>query len=354
MVKMSSRDIEIDIAKTSFQFNKVLSCGLGLPYCPYLPSKMIRHFLIPVTALWSSAVFAAAVNPLTVDIGIGDARRFANLMKDNAVPTAEVLQREYLDRAGPGVKIFTPLRIVNAERLARKVAANPDAYRYAIRECLPRLPALRSDLRAIYLAFSGLLPERPLPAIEVVFGALNSGGTASSDTQVIGLEVNCPPGTSPEQFRTTMRSFFAHETVHTWQEEETPQALADPLLSQALREGVADYLANLVTGEMPKPERDAWARQRESWLWEEFRRDRQFMRSDSESLRKPGASPRFKRWFANYGSAPEGWPSEAGYWIGMRIAEAYVNRAPDKPAAIRKLVELEDPAALLEASGYQN
>lgn len=315
---------------------------------------MIRHFLIPVTALWSSAVFAAAVNPLTVDIGIGDARRFANLMKDNAVPTAEVLQREYLDRAGPGVKIFTPLRIVNAERLARKVAANPDAYRYAIRECLPRLPALRSDLRAIYLAFSGLLPERPLPAIEVVFGALNSGGTASSDTQVIGLEVNCPPGTSPEQFRTTMRSFFAHETVHTWQEEETPQALADPLLSQALREGVADYLANLVTGEMPKPERDAWARQRESWLWEEFRRDRQFMRSDSESLRKPGASPRFKRWFANYGSAPEGWPSEAGYWIGMRIAEAYVNRAPDKPAAIRKLVELEDPAALLEASGYQN
>ncbi|WP_426322559.1 hypothetical protein [Pseudoduganella sp. R-43] len=336
-------------------FNSI-KCYLAawIPSLPAPASKMIRHFLIPVAALWSSVVFAAAVNPLTVDIGTDDARRFANLMKDNAVPTAEVLQREYLDRAGPGVKIFTPMRIVNAERLARNVASKPDTYRYAIRECLPRLPALRSDLRAIYLAFSGLLPERPLPAIEVVFGALNSGGTASSDTQVIGLEVTCPPGTTPEQFRTRMRGFFAHETVHTWQEAETPQALADPLLSQALREGVADYLANLVTGEIPEPERDAWARQRESWLWEEFKRDRQFMRSDSESLRKPGASPRFKRWFANYGSAPEGWPSEAGYWIGMRIAEAYVNRASDKQAAIRKLIELEDPAGILEASGYKN
>lgn len=317
-------------------------------------NKMIKHLLLPVAALWSSVVLAAAaVDPLTVDIGTDDARRFANLMKDNAVPTAEVLQREYLDRAGPGVKVFTPMRIVDAKNLARVVTAKPEAYRYAIRECLPRLPALRSDLKAIYLAFSGLLPERPLPAIEVVFGALSSGGTANSEMQVIGLDVTCPPGTTPEKFRTTMRGFFAHETVHTWQGDETPQALADPLLSQALREGVADYLASLVTGEIPTPDRDAWARQRESWLWEEFKRDRQFMQFDSESLRNPIASSRFKRWFVNCGSAPEGWPCEAGYWIGMRIAEAYVNRSPDKRAAIRKLIELEDPAAILKESGYK-
>ena len=66
----------------------------------------------------------------------------------------------------------------------------------------------------------------------------------------------------------------------------------------------------------------------------------------------PGASPRFKRWFANCGSGPEGWPCEAVYWIGMRIADAYVNRSPNKHSAIRKLVELEDPAAILKASGY--
>lgn len=298
------------------------------------------------------ASHAAGVDPLTADIDARDALRFARLMKDGTVPTADTLQRDYLDGAGLGVKVFTPMRIVDAQRLARAVAAKPDDYRYAIRECLPQLPALRSDLRAIYLAFAGLLPERPLPAIEIVFGAGNSGGTASAEAQVIGLEVTCRPGTTPEQFRTRMRGFFAHETVHTWQSDDTPQGLADPLLNQALREGVADYLASLVTGEVPDLDRDAWAHQRESWLWQAFQRDRQAMQADSASQRDPMASSRFRRWFANYGSAPEGWPYEAGYWVGMRIAEAYVAHAQDKHAAIRDLIALRDPGAILKASGY--
>jgi hypothetical protein len=300
----------------------------------------------------TSAATDIGVDPLQAEIDARDALRFANLMKVDVIPTAEILQRGYLDGAGVGVKIFTPNRIVDARRLARAVAAKPDNYRYAIRECLPQLPALRSDLRAIYLAYAGLLPERPLPAIKIVFGAGNSGGTASSEAQVIGLEVTCLPGTTPEQFRTKMRAFFAHETVHTWQGDQTPQALADPLLSQALLEGVADYLATLVTGEVPDPSRDAWARQRESWLWQEFQRDRQAMQVDSDSIRDPLASFRFRRWFANYGSAPEGWPFEAGYWVGMRIAETYVALAHDKRAAIRDLLELRDPGAILKASGY--
>lgn len=41
-----------------------------------------------------------------------------------------------------------------------------------------------------------------------------------------------------------------------------------------------------------------------------------------------------------------------GYWVGMRIAEAYVARAADNRAAIRELIEFRDPAAILEASGY--
>lgn len=308
--------------------------------------------LLAASVMTSLALAGPGVDPLAADIDASDALRFARLMQDGAVPTADALQHGYLDGAGRGVRIFTPNRIVDAQRLARVVAAKPEQYRHAIRDCLPRLPALRSDLQAIYLAYAGLLPERPLPAIHVVFGAGNSGGTANAEAQVIGLEVTCPRGTTPEQFRTTMRGFFAHETVHTWQDDETPQALADPLLNQALREGVADYLAGLVTGETPDLPRDTWARQREAWLWQEFQRDRQAMLADSESVRKPMSSPRFRRWFANYGSPPEGWPYEAGYWVGMRIAGAYVARAGDKHAAIRALIELRDPKAILDASGY--
>ncbi|MEW7850406.1 DUF2268 domain-containing putative Zn-dependent protease [Massilia aurea] len=305
----------------------------------------IGRWLVPLLMCCTSTVFAGTVDPLTVDIDATDALRFAQLMKEGAVPKAADLQRGYLDGAGMGVRIFTPIRIVDANRLARVVAAKPDLYRQAIRDCLPQLPALRSDLRAIYLAFAGLLPERPLPPIKVVFGAGNSGGTASAEAQVIGLEVTCALGATPEQFRTTMRGFFAHETVHTWQRDVTLQAQADPMLTQALIEGVADYLASIVTGEVPSLDRDKWAREREAWLWQEFQRDRQAVLADNDS-------PRFKRWFANYGIAPEGWPIEAGYWIGMRIAEAYVARAPDKRAAMNELIELRDPVGILNASGY--
>ena len=303
------------------------------------------RLLVTLLVCWTGTVFAGTVDPLTVDIDATDALRFATLMKDGAVPAAADLPRGYLDGAGLGVKIFTPLRIVDANRMARVVAARPDRYRQAIRDCLPQLPGLRSDLRAIYLAFAGLLPQRPLPAIKVVFGAGNSGGTASAEAQVIGLEVTCALGATPAQFRTTMRGFFAHETVHTWQGEPTPQAQADPMLTQSLLEGVADYLASVVTGEVPHLDRDTWAREREAWLWQEFQRDRQAVLADNDS-------PRFKRWFANYGSAPEGWPTEAGYWIGMRIAEAFVDRAPDKRAALNELIELRDPVSILKASGY--
>lgn len=122
--------------------------------------------------------------------------------------------------------------------------------------------------------------------------------------------------------------------------------------SQALREGVADYLATLVTGAVPHVDRDAWARQRESWLWQEFLRDRQAMLADSDSVRNPLASRRFRRWFANCGSSVEGWPCEAGYWVGMRTAETYVAHAHDKRAAIHELLALRDPGAILKASGY--
>lgn len=312
----------------------------------------LQNLLLSLFLLCCGPALAATNNPLGAEIDASDAHRFARLMQGEALPTADDLQRGYLDGAGLGVRIFTPMRIVDAQRLAGAVARKPDAYRYAIRECLPRLQALRADLQSIYLAFNGLLPERPLPAVKVVFGALNSGGTASDVAQVIGLEVVCPPGTTPEQLRISMRGFFAHETVHTWQQEPTPQALADPLLGQALREGVADYLATLVTGEIPVQQRDAWARPKEAWLWQEFERDRKALQGGFPGWDKLVTDPRFTRWFSNCRTPPEGWPCEAGYWIGMRIAEGYVRRAPDRYAAVRELLILNDPGAILKASGY--
>lgn len=310
---------------------------------------------VALAALPVRAETVRGVDPLAARVHATDAVRFAKLFEAaGGKPDAAALQAGYLAGAGRGVEIFTPGRIETADNLASAIAADPERYAHAIRTCLPLVDGLSAEMRAVYLAFRGLLPDRPLPEVHVVFGAGNSGGTAASDAQVLGLEVLCGPGTTADDFRATMRTMFAHETVHSWQEAPSKASLADPLLLYALREGVPDLLAMLVTGQVPTPSRDAWARAREAQLWAEFEADRAIVRegTGADGSTTAGADAAVRRWFGNYGKAPPGWPYEAGYWVGMRIAQAYLDRAPDKRGAIETLLKAEDPTAILAASGY--
>jgi hypothetical protein len=315
----------------------------------------MRSLLFAVTLL-VTPLHAAPVDPLTVTIDQTDAERFATLFRETGgKPTADQIQKRYLDGAGDGVRIFTPNRIENAANLAAAVAAQTDNYRYAIETCLPLVASMNAQLRATYLAYSGLLPGRPLPQVHVVFGAGNSGGFASPNAQVLGLEVSCGKGTTPEQFRAALCGLFAHETVHSWQGEVSEAAGKDLLLLVAIREGTPDFLASLVTGVQPNPAREEWGRSREAAIWADFQKDRATLlaRTSDDFSKQPAQAAAFSRWFYNYGKAPEGWPFEAGYWVGMQIAAAYVEQAKDKRAAINDLIEAKDPAAILKASGYE-
>lgn len=281
-------------------------------------------------------------DPLTVSIITEDAERFAALFKaTGGKPNAEQIQHDYLDKGSYGISVFTPGRIENAVKLASTIAKDPSRYEKAIRECLPRVQAANADLRSIYLGLSGLFPDQPLPHVYMVFGAGNSGGTASASAQVLGLEVICADNPTPEKFRAALRYFFAHETVHSLQ-RESAKGDASPLLNAMLAEGAADFIATLVTGEEQASERAQWALPREQALWAAL----------SADLAKP--EPPTQHWIYNYQSAPEGWPSDVGYWIGMRIWQNYYDKAADKRQAVRDMLGWDDPRFILERSGYAN
>lgn len=318
--------------------------------------------LLNLVLLLSSALLmpqhshaAPAVDPLNAEIQFQDAKRFARAFKEHGGKLdAAQIQKLYLDGSGPGVAIFTTGRIENAANLAKAVAERQADYQHAIEHCLPQIPSLNTELRAIYLAHRGLLPEKPLPAIHVVFGAGSSGGTANAQAQVLGLEVACRVGVSTEQFRQYMRYLFAHETVHSWQSFADKPWARDVLLETALLEGVPEYLASLVIGKSPDANREQWCRPREVALWQDFMRDQQILmkREKEDFWSQPELASTYQRWFANLDKAPAGWPHEVGYWIGMQIAAGYVEKAQDKRKAIQELIEMKDPAAILQTSGY--
>ena len=305
---------------------------------------------------WLLTVFAAGLagaataetaspppaDPLTAIIHTEDAERFAALWRaTNGKPTAEQLQRDYVDKGSYGISVFTPGRINDGENLAQRIARHPERYADAVNRCLPLVAAANTDLRSIYLGLKGLIPDAQLPQIYMVVGAGNSGGTADAKAQVLGLEVICAENQTPEKFRQTLRYFFAHETVHTLQ-SRPPEDDKSPLLTTILYEGAADFIASVITGEQSSPERAAWGTPREQALWIALKAD----------LASP--TPPAQRWIYNYQSAPEGWQSDLGYWIGHRIWQGYYDRAADKHQAIRDMLQMNNAQMILERSDYAN
>ena len=283
------------------------------------------------------------VDPLTARIEISDVERFAEIFAESGgTPSAEQLQEHYLDKGTYGVEVFTEGRIGDAARLARQVAKNQDDYRDALERCLPQVKAANADLRSIYLGLAGAIREARLPQVYIVMGAGNSGGTAGPDAQVLGLEVICRISEDDESLRKMLRHFFAHETVHALQMRADEEPDGDELLRSVLVEGAADFIARLVTGAEPDLARAEWALPREDELLEQLLQDFDTVRDGSEDAEKAR-----RRWVGNFGSPPEGWPGELGYWMGMRIWERYWAASPDKRAALQRMLTLENPREVL-------
>lgn len=311
-----------------------------------------------ISALLAAAPVAAVpprgVDPLAARVDDSDARRFARLWAaTKGEPTAAQLDADYIAKGSRGVAVFTPGRIESGARMLASIVKDRAVYADAVERCLPWVELTNAELRATYLGMKGLLPERPLPVIAVVIGGNNSGGTAAEGIQVIGLEVICRLSRTRAEFTDAMRQFFAHETVHTFQPgRDAPPK--DFLLHQALEEGVADYITQLVTARVPNPARAEWAAGHEAFIWNEFEKDRTIVSAgtDAKGSMDKTADAAFHRWFGNAGDPPKGWPDELGYWVGMRIAEHYVAASRDQHAAIETLLDPANATSVLRASRY--
>lgn len=321
----------------------------------------MRKLIFGTSIVLAAVAVAQSLSPKGAEVFTDDADMFAKLFEETGgAPTAHQLQERYLDKGDLGLQLLAQTRIRDAGHFADVIAADPDKYRRAIDVCLPLAKSATADLRAIYRDLSGLLPEYNLPEVHVVFGAGTSAGTAAPGVQVLGLEVICAEKQTEEDIRDTYRFFFAHETIHTFQGTPSESVYSiDPLLVVSIYEGTADYIAMTVTGRVPDEVRDQWAYENSEMIWAQYAADRHVMRESAakgETLASlsPRARNALRRWHFNAGIAPEGWPHEAGYWVGRQIVTAYVERSADHNQAIRDLLGLKDPSAVLEASGFSD
>ena len=201
---------------------------------------------------------------------------------------------------------------------------------------------------------AALNPEARFPNVYFLIGTLSTGGTTAQSGMLIGTEQNASDRATPldelpdwaqKNFPThafeSLVGLVVHEAVHT-QQKPAPPGQQDNLLRHAMGEGIADFLAELAVGPWAaNSPRQIYGRAHEHEVWVDFQHE---MRTDStiSMWMYNGRVPAEK----NHGAI------DIGYWVGYRIAGAYYARAADKRAAVRELLELRDPEAILRESGY--
>jgi hypothetical protein len=251
-------------------------------------------------------------------------------------PTAEQLQRDYLDAGSEGLHNLAKLRNVSGVRIADTLSKHPELYVKA-RGCTAALPRVRERVEVALRNLVRLYPQARTPPVTIAVGRGKPVGVGSPVTGLqIGLEALC----SAEWMNPNVEDRFVHVIVHEYAHVQQVRELVDDehptVLGRSLIEGAAEFVAALTSGKTGYAHFDALTKGREREIETAFVAD-----VDQTEL---------SRWVDN-STMEKG--NDLGYWVGYRICKAYYQRATDKRQALREILELSDPHAFLAKSGWQ-
>jgi hypothetical protein len=252
-------------------------------------------------------------------------------VKGDPARLAEVLQQRYLDPGSQGVKDFIPQRIQSAKHLSEMILNNRSYYE-SVRHNNDLLQTALPEIRKDFGELKRLYPDAVFPPVYFVIGALNSGGTSTSHGLIIGAEMLSLQNRLVPT--TDAVAIVMHELMHYQQQGPDLN-----LLQSCMREGAADFVAELASGHNLNGPRKAYGDSHEEELWTKFQED--IKRSDRQG-----------NWLYNYGEKNRVGPPDLGYYMGYKISQALYQSARDKAAALRIIIEMRDPEKILAMSGY--
>lgn len=294
-------------------------------------------------ALLASSVGHAAdapapQNTARVAIVTSDVDRFYALYDDPAIAAQpDVLAARYLADASPGLVEFMAMRRITPERVAKALREKPDLYRNA-RGCANTLGNVRGRLTAAADRLAELYPPAIFPPITIAMSRGTPVAAADAKGLYVSLEALCAAKFFEADDEDRFVHVIAHEYVHAQQPLAQVESDNDTVLHASLVEGAAEFVAEQIGGSVAYTHLHRWTAGREAAVERDFLADKDSKAKDS-------------RWVYNQLGTPD-WPGDLGYWVGYRIVKSYYNRAPDKAAALKAIIEMRDPAAFLAASGW--
>lgn len=291
---------------------------------------------ILASALLCHAHVASSKETATPSIHIEDVTRFFAIYEAAAgQPTAEQLQRDYLDRGSEGLAHFARMRRITGARIADTLAREPQIYSNAKR-CMEVLPRVRERVTVALRTLVQLYPQAKLPPVTIAVGRGKPVGVGSPVTGIqIGLEALCATEYMHPNVEDRFVYVIAHEYAHVQQYQPLVDKEHPTVLEGSLMEGAAELAAELIAGSVSNVALAAMTKGREREIETAFLAD--VDKTDISAWLYTGTREK---------------SGDLGYWVGYRIAQTYYRRAADKQQALREILEMTDPKALLAKSGW--
>ena len=291
---------------------------------------------IDMAALLSAWVCVTAGAAEAPKVQTEDVERFYRIYEAaGGKPTAEQLQRDYLDVGTDGLRTLAKIRNVTGTRIAENLQKRPDIYTNAKR-CMDVLPRVQKRLENSLRELVRLYPQARNPTVTIVVGRGKPVGVGSPVTGLqIGLEALCAVDWLNPNLEDRFVYVITHEYAHVQQAKVFTEKEQLTVLERSLLEGTAELAAELTSGKVAYSHFTASTKGREKEIETEFATDQ-----DKTDL---------SRWLDN--STVEK-PGDLGYWVGYRIAKAYYQHSSDKAQAFREVLEMSDAKAFLAKSGW--
>jgi hypothetical protein len=261
----------------------------------------------------------------------------------------DFIQRLYIDRGTEGLKSFMELRNYSGPLWVSLITRYPKFWA-SIRSNTLSAKTKSTQIEKSITRFQQLYPELKEAKMYFTVGGLRSGGTTTGDKVLIGTEIATGDsstdvsefkskwlaGVFKERSAENLVPLNIQEYVHTQQHGE-----ATDLLAQAIQEGSADFITELVLDTSRQTNYIKYGLAHEEELKEKFKED---MFSDA-----------YSRWLYNGSNAET--VADLGYFMGYAICKSYYQKAENKTTAIKKIIELNYSDSIvvesfLVSSGY--
>jgi len=256
----------------------------------------------------------------------------------------EIYQRQYFDKGSVGLQDYY-LSKIRSTYLFVKNLDNKRAFYRAIRPNTEQVAAMKKQIRAGFIKLKELYPPARFPNVYFMIGRFNAGGTVSGNGMLISVDMEARSADTPLKELTLwernnlgsleeLPTIVAHEHIHSIQKKPRGRTL----LEGAIHEGMADFLAELITGKNPNARLLTYGNLHEKEVWAAFQQEM--------------AGNSWRNWIANGDQETAEKPADLGYYVGYKICQAYYEEMPDKKQAIYDMLNVEDYLAFLEKSRY--